>query len=248
MPLATLEEAIILRKYTILIILGLIALLSACERETVIYPEEGRDQMRVVGYASVTAAPDIATSQIGVQTFNTEVEPAVAESNRKSQAIIDALIREGIAEKDIQTSQFSIYPQRNYEDNKPEEIIGYQVNNTLSVVMRDLEAVGEVLQSTIDAGANSISGVNFSLDDPEPLRKEARIEAIKDARERAESMAEAAGIKLGDVISLNELTYPGPITVRADYDKAAAEAAVPVQPGELELTVQIELVFEILSD
>jgi uncharacterized protein YggE len=237
-----------LKKYTILIILGLIALLSACERETVIYPEEGRDQMRVVGYATITAAPDIATSQLGVQTFATEVEPAVAENNRKTQAIIDALIREGIAEKDIQTSQFSIYPQRNYEDNKPEEIIGYQVNNTLSVVMRDLEAVGEVLQSAIDAGTNNISGVTFSLDDPEPLRKDARIQAIKDARDRAESMAEAAGIKLGDVISLNELTYPGPITVRADYDKAAAEAAVPIQPGELELTVQIELVFEILSD
>jgi uncharacterized protein YggE len=237
-----------LKKYTILIILGLIVLLSACERETVIYPEEGRDQMRVVGYATITAAPDIATSQIGVQTFSTEVEPAVAENNRKTQAIIDALLREGIAEKDIQTSQFNIYPQRNYEDNKPEEIIGYQVNNTLSVVMRDLEAVGEVLQSAIDAGANSISGVTFSLDDPEPLRKDARIQAIKDARERSESMAEAAGIKLGNVISLNELTYPGPITVRADYDKSAAEAAVPIQPGELELTVQIELVFEILSD
>ena len=83
-----------MRKYTILIILGLIAALSACERDTVIFPDEGRDQMRVVGSASVTAAPDIATSQIGVQTFNTEVEPAVAENNRNYQELSDALLRE----------------------------------------------------------------------------------------------------------------------------------------------------------
>ena len=233
-----------LRKCVVLIILGIVAL-SGCERETVIFPDADQNQIRVVGTATVSTTPDIAKSQIGVQTFNSEVEPAVDENNRKAEAIIQALRQQGIEERDIQTSHFSIYPQRNYKDDRPEEIIGYQVDNSISVVIRDLTAIGKVLQSTIDAGANTISGVTFTLDDPEPFRSDARTKAIKNARERAQSMAEAAGIKLGKVISINEVSSSGYITARADYDKVAAAEEVPIQPGELELTVQVEMVFEI---
>jgi uncharacterized protein YggE len=234
-----------LRKYTILIILGLVAL-SACERETIVTPaDEQRDQIRVVGTATVRTSPDIATAQIGVQTFSKEVEPAITENNKKSEAVQEALRQQGVEEKDMRTIAFNVYPQRDYENNRPEDIIGYQVNNTISVVLRDLSSVGKTLQAAITAGANNISGVTFTLSDPESFRDDARIKAIEDARRKAESMAEAADIELGKVISMAEVSQSGSIVARAAYDEDAFEKEVPIQPGELELTVSVEMVFEI---
>ena len=229
--------------YTVLIALGLIAL-SACERETVIMPDSNDNRIYVTGSATVTTTPDIAITQLGVQTYNTEVEPAVDENNQKAEAIIAALRAQGVEDRDMKTSYFSIYPQRDYNENTY-EIIGYQVNNTISVTLRDLDAVGKTLQVAITAGANTISGLSFTLDDPEPFKDEARTKAIEDARRRAESMAEAAGIELGKVLSVSE-TSSGYYVGRAEsYDAGMAKNEVPVEPGELEVTIQVSMVFEI---
>jgi hypothetical protein len=238
---------IILKKYIflgILLIFGLVVL-SACERETVIMPDDRLHQMRVVGAATVVTSPDMAIAQIGVQTFNSEVDPAVEENNQKSQRIQEALIRQGVAEKDMKTVSFNIYPQRNYKDNRPEEIIGYQVNNTISVTIRDIGSVGKALQAAIDAGANNINGISFTLADPKSFEDEARVKAIEDAHQKAESMAQAAGFELGKIIGVNELSQTSPVIMRNDYDKSAAEAEVPISPGELELTARVELIYEI---
>jgi uncharacterized protein YggE len=230
--------------YTMLLILGLVSL-YACERETIVMSDENLNQIRVVGSASITTSPDIATVQIGVQTFNSELEAAIDENNRKSEAIQTALRQQGVEEKDIKTSSFNVYPQRDYQNNKPDVIVGYQVDNTVSAVIRDLDSVGKTLQAAIDAGANNIYGISFSLDDPRPFEDEARVKAIEDAREKAESMAEAAGIKLGKVLSINEISGSSPAVARAEYDEAVYKAEVPIQPGELELTMSVEVVFEI---
>ena len=235
-----------MRKYIALVILGLVAL-SACEDETIIFPaDEQQNRIRVVGAVTITTSPDIATASLGVQTFDREVEPAVDDNNRKAEAIIEALLGQGVEEKDVKTTSFNIYPQRDYTNNNPNEIIGYQVNNTVSVTLRDLDSVGKALQKAIDAGANTVSSLIFTLDDPEPIRQQARTKAIEDARERAESMATAAGIELGKVVNISELSAPGPIIYRAELEDAAYKSGVPVQPGELGLTVQVELVFAIL--
>lgn len=236
-----------MRKYLILVILGAL-FLSACEDQTIILPGDQQNQIYVSGTATIKAMPDIATIQIGVQTFHENVEEAVAENNRKAADIIAAMRQQGVAEKDIQTSRFNIYPQRDYKNNRPDRIIGFQVDNTISATVRDLDAIGKVLQATIDAGANNINGLNFSVDDPTSLRDEARAEAIKDARRRADVMAEAAGIEVGKVISITETSYPGPIIARKSFDAAAFEGAVPIQPGELELTIQVQVVFAIAED
>ncbi len=230
--------------FTTLIILGLFVL-SACERETILMSDDHLNQIHVVGTGTVTMSPDIATAQIGVQTFSSEVEPAINENNRKSDAIQAALRKQGIEEKDMRTSSFSIYPQRDYQHNKPDEIIGYQVNNTISVIIRDIDSVGKILQVAIDAGSNNIYGINFTLDDQEPFENEARVKAIENAREKAESMAEAAGINLGKVLSISESSGSWPIMAKADYDGREFSSEVPIQPGELELTISVEMVFEI---
>ncbi len=236
-----------MRKYLILVILGAL-FLSACEDETIILPSDQQKHIYVSGTATITAPPDIATVQIGVQTFNEDVEEAVAENNTKAEDIIAAIRQQGVAEKDIQTSRFNIYPQRDYQNNRPDKIIGFQVDNVVSATVRDLDDIGKVLQAAIDAGANNINGLNFSVDDPTSIRDEARAEAIKDARRRADIMAEAAGVEVGNVISITETSYPGPIIARESYDKAAFAGAVPIQPGELELTIQVQVVFAIAED
>jgi len=169
-----------------------------------------------------------------------------SEDNRKTDAVIAALRAQGVAEKDIRTTSFNIYPQRDYKGNNNYEIVGYQVNNTVSATLRDLDSVGKTLQLTIEAGANNISGISFTLDDPEPFRDEARTKAVEDARRRAEGMAEAAGIELGKVINISESSYSGYVVARGEsYDAAMAKEEVPIEPGELELTVQVSMVFAI---
>ncbi|MGQ9610881.1 MAG: SIMPL domain-containing protein [bacterium] len=230
------------------IAIGLISImaLSACEdKDTIILPGAvQQNQMQVTGIATTKKSPDIAIAQIGVQTINKEVEPAVAENNRKAEAIISTLKQLGISEKDIKTVSFNIYPLKDYKNNDPNTIIGFQVDNTVSVTFRKLDIVGKGLQAAITTGANNIYGIEFTLADPEPVRNELRVLAIQDARKKAENMAQAAGIQLGKIISINESSAT-PI-YRYAYDKAAAESAVPVQSGELYITVQVNIVYELL--
>lgn len=238
-----------MNKYNILayatIMVLSVFIFSACEEETIILPGEQQNQLRVVGTAKATETPDIATTQIGVQTFNREVEPAVAENNRIAEAIIGAMRQQGIDEKDIKTTNFSIYPQRNWQNGGQGEITGFQVDNMISVTIRNLNIVGKALQAAINAGANNVYGLNFGIDDTETLKRELRLKAIEDARKQAEDIASAAGVELGKIITINDVSYSIP-SARVDYDKAAAESAVPIQAGDLDITVQVEIVFSIL--
>jgi len=106
--------------------------------------------------------------------------------------------------------------------------------------------VGQILQAGIDGGANNVSGLYFTLEDPDSLLQEARVQAVADARRRAEALVEAAGAKLGRVLSIRETSpWYGPVMARADFAKAEGADAVPVQPGELQVTGQVEVVFQI---
>jgi hypothetical protein len=200
--------------------------------------------IHVAGTGTVKLKPDIANVQIGVQTFNADAQVAVSENNDRTQAIIDAVKQLGVADKDIQTTQFSVTPQRDWTKPDP-NIIGFQVNNTVAVKMRNLDDVGKVLQASVDAGANNIFGLDFTVDDPTPFKNDARVKAIEDARQRAESMAKASGVKVGKPTSIVETSAGTPPIYRTNLDKAAAESSVPVEVGELELTVTVDVVFEI---
>lgn len=226
----------------------LMGLLSGCETgDTIISPTGGTDdRIYVNGSATVTANPDIAQAQLGVQTFADSVAEAVAENNTRSAAIQAAMSAQGIAAKDMHTTGFNVYPQMDYEKDRAGVVVGYWATNTLNVRMRNLAKVGEVLQAGIEAGANNVSGLYFSLEDPDSLLQEARVQAVADARQRAVALVEAAGAKLGKVLSIRETSpWYGPVMARADFDKAEGAASVPVQPGELEVTGQVEVVFAI---
>ena len=188
-------------------VLSILVLVSACTEITL--PANESDGIHVSGSSTVQALPDIATMQVGVQTFAAKAEEAVAENNGKVEATIASLLEKEIAEADIQTASFNISPQREYKANRPPVVIGFNVSNMLSVKIRDLDRVGEILQATIDMGANNVYGLTFSIEDPTSLKQQARKLAIEDAQARAEVMATAAGVTVGKPIRIQETSWGG---------------------------------------
>lgn len=231
------------RIVSVLVLLAFSVVLFACEdTDNITISSDTQNQMRVTSSATITKTPDIATSQIGVQTIAKEVDDAINENNKKADAIINALKNLGVDEKDIKTTSFNVYPQRDYANNNPNVIVSYQVDNMLYVTFRDITKAGKGLQTAINAGANNIYGISFTFSETESVINEARTKAIQNARTKAESMASAAGIELDKIISVNEVSSSSPIYSR-DYSKADAEGAVPIQSGEQDITVQVELVY-----
>lgn len=220
--------------------------LSGCGGDTVLASASTAQvyTIHVSGRGSTTVTPDMAETRVGVQTFAETADLAVSVNNELTEAVIAAIEAEGVQASDIQTSSFSVRPQRDYRGEEPPPIVGFWVDNTLSVRIRDLSTAGRVLQASIEAGANNVNGLTFTLSDPDPPVREARTRAIEDARAKAETLAAAAGVEVGKVMTIREMSGVIPVFFRAELD-AAAGASVPVAPGELEVSAQVEVVFEI---
>ncbi len=204
----------------------------------------------VVGQGKVNVRPNMAQATIGVEV----VKPTVDEASSEAQAVMEAVLkvlREQVdAEKDVQTSGFSIWVERPYgPDNLPGEKAFYHVSNQVSVTIRDLDRVGEVLDSAIEVGANSIYGVNFSVADADELEAEARQIATANAQAKAEELAALNKVKLGDVVSISEVIGSGTSFFAGGFQYPAAYGmgggAGPVAPGELQMTLQLQVVYEI---
>jgi len=202
----------------------------------------------VVGMGKAYGTPDVANVTIGVETSDESVQKAVDDNAAKMTDIIAALKDLGIAGKDIQTSNFSVWAEREpqrLEVEGAEGPVTYRVNNQVSVKVRDLGLLGDVLDQVVAAGANNIYGIGFSVDDPTDLQAEARANAVEDARARAESLAELNGVQVGDVLSISEvITGAGPV-----YERAAAAvpygAGAPIEPGELEVQMSVQITYAI---
>jgi hypothetical protein len=223
--------------------------LSACAAPTVGNSQEQPHTISVSGTGTAYGKPDLATVQIGVQSRNTDPAQAVADANAKIAAIMDALKGLGIEDKDIQTTNFSVSAQQDYdpETGRPQNTFTYVVDNTLSVAVRDLSKVGEALGQAVEAGANSIYGVSFSVSDMTALEAEARGQAMADAKARAEQLAQAAGVTLAAPMSINEFTS-GPIPYAVDVKAEAAvggAAPVPISTGQVQVTLQVNVTYTI---
>ncbi|MDW8325859.1 MAG: SIMPL domain-containing protein [Anaerolineales bacterium] len=231
-------------------VLGL-SLLTACAAPAVVTgsePGQTHNTISVSGSGQAFGRPDLAIVQIGVSSSGPDLGETLAQNNRRADAILAALKALGIEDKDLQTSNFSIYPQRDYDPQtgQPKDTITYHVDNTLSVTVRDLSKLSRVLSEAVTAGANHIHGIAFSVADPAALEAEARAKAMADARARAEQLAKAAGVTLGSPISISESFNYAPPTPLA-LDRAAAEAvsAVPIATGQLQVSIQVNVTYEI---
>ncbi|MDP1626943.1 SIMPL domain-containing protein [Parvibaculum sp.] len=212
-----------------------------------------RDEPRIItitGEGKATAAPDIAYISTGVVTEGKTAAEALAANTKAMAEVFAGLKDAGIAEKDMQTSQFSVYPV--YEQQEPQrqpqtpKIGGYRVQNQLTVTVRDLAALGGILDKVVSLGSNQMNGINFSIDKPEPLLDEARKDAVKDALRKAKLYAGAAGVSLGQIVSISEngSGMPQPYYAK-DMMMRAEASSVPVAAGEQTITASVNLVIKI---
>jgi uncharacterized protein YggE len=203
----------------------------------------GMRQVTVVGRGEVKGRPDTATVQIGVETEAANAQEALAQNTAQAQALQQKLEELGIAKEDIQTSNFNIYPTYGQDGR---QITGYHVSNSVSVKIRNLDQAGTLLDQVVQAGANSVSGISFSVADPDELLKQARTQAIADAKVRAQELASAGGASVGDVLVISEnvgAQPPIPLPMLARAEMAQDAAAVPVQPGEQTFSVDVQVTF-----
>jgi len=204
----------------------------------------------VSGSGKAVLTPDIAYVNIGVQTEDPQASNAVSKNNQLTQKVIDALLSMGVAEKDIQTTNFSIYPQVQYDNNgKPTGEIKYQVNNSIYVTVRDLDQIGSLLDTVVKAGANTINGIQFDVSDKTEALATARKNAVENAKTIAEELTQAANVTLGAVQSIVYTRGVPPVPIYKsrgmEAEMAVGASNVPISPGEMVINVDVNIVYQI---
>jgi len=204
-------------------------------------------KITVSGQGSVMVKPDIAYIDLGVNTEHADAKTAQANNSAQQTLVINAIKSLGIAEADIKTSGYSMYPKYEYSTNGTSRIVGYTVHNTVTVTVRNIDKVGETIDAAIGAGANIASGIRFSLSDSNAYYAQALKQAIANAKSKSGAIAQALGVAVGNPIEIieNGGSYMPVIYAEADMMKGNAmmDTAMPVQTGELEVTATITAVF-----
>lgn len=211
-------------------------------------PTAPRTDLGVSGTGRVFIAPDTAIASIGVDITAPTLAEATKQASDQMTAVINAIKAQGVDAKDIQTSSYNVYPITNQsKEGETPKITGYHVTNIVTVKIRNIANVGKVLDAAIAAGANSINSVMFTVDNPAKAQEEARTLAVKDAMAKAQTLATAAGVKVGKIIVISELSGGvQPIYKTVEYAvPQAAGGAGPVETGQNEIAVTVEMHFEI---
>ena len=219
-------------------------------------------QISVAGKGEKSVKPDVAVISFAVVSSGKKLNTVQDENSKKSSAVIDFLKGKGVAEKDLKTTYYQISPQYQYYDNppcynspcparRPPEIVSYEIKNRVEVKVHDLNKVDELLEGVVAKGANDVDSVRFQIDDEEAVLAEVRELAIKDAKERAEKLAQDLGVRLGRVLSFYEGGVAQPYTQDV-YGMGGvsgmslkAVAAPSVQPGEQELQSNVTITYEL---
>ena len=201
----------------------------------------------VAGTGESHGKPDFAQVQVGVVTEAPTAAEALRKNNEAMSQLIVMIRKRGIEDRDLQTVQFNVSPRYKYDktQQEPPRIAGYQVTNEVHVKVRNLLALGSFLDETVSMGANQVRGISFGVAEPVQLMDEARRKAIADAQRRARVYAEAAGLKLGKSIRIDEQagSHPGPYP--AARMETTAASSVPVAPGEQTFSVTVTVTYAI---
>lgn len=206
------------------------------------------ETVSVTGLGRTTLTPDRYTFSVGVQTIAPTVDAAVTENNQRVASVLAALKRAGADEKEIRTSNFSIYPQQVYEQGQSPRITGYQVSNNITVTRDKVTDAGKLLQVAVTAGVNVSSGLQFLVSDPTRGRDQGLKAAVDDARSKASLLAQAAGRTLGRALTIAEGSAPVPPPRPYGLQMAMAKAdtaEVPVEAGTQEMTYTVSIVYEL---
>jgi uncharacterized protein YggE len=203
----------------------------------------------VSGEGKVSVTPDIVTLSLGIQAQAATVAEAQSQAATAMSAVMTALADNGVADKDIQTQYFSISQVTRWDDTKNEQIvIGYQVNNMVTAKIRNVENAGPIIDAVAAAGGDytRINNISFSVDDPTPYYEQARQKAMDDAKAKAGQLASLAGVSLGKPTYISEGSVTPPIIYRdAGMAAVPAPTTTPVSPGEIELTLDVQVAYAI---
>lgn len=209
------------------------------------------DTLMVSGTGKILAKPDVAITDLTINVDAPTATAAQTEANKKSQAVVDFLKARGIDEKDIRTSGYNIYPQYDYVEGRS-NIRGYQVTQSLTVKIRELDKANTVLDGVVDAGVNQVGGLNFTIDDPEQLKADAREKAIADANEKARELEDQLGVDLGKIVSFSEaqdgyypVAYMKNDMMVAGRGGGAESAPMALPTGENEIVVTVSITYQI---
>lgn len=205
-----------------------------------------QDLFTVTGEGKVTVVPDTAIVDLGITANLPTVKAAQTQANTIINKITDELKKLGIDPKDIKTSNYSVYPQYNYQQNN--RITGYQVNVSVTVTVREIDKVNEVIDAATANGANTVGGIQLTVDEEQQktLTQQARDLAVKEAKDKAASLAKAAGITLGKIINIQEgFTTPRPIYAKEMMAMGGGgQADTQISPGSTDITSSVTLFYE----
>jgi uncharacterized protein YggE len=231
-----------------IVALGMVTL--ACKTETsVLMPNEETPGVNVSGSGSAFGEPDIALLSLGVSVEADTVGAARTQASDGMDAMLEAMKTNGVEEKDIQTSRFSVQPVYDYPINASPVLRGFIVDNMVTAKVRTIDNTGDVIDAALEAGGNlaRIESLSFTIDDPSALEDTAREEAMAEARRKAQALATAGGVELGAPRTITESggARPIPYAESAAYDLAQGASISPVQLGELEVQVEVQVIYEL---
>lgn len=211
-------------------------------QQTTPTPQTAGRHITVVGHGEASARPDTAIVQIGVETQAATAREALAQNNTQAKALQDRLTSLGVAARDMQTTGFGIYPVYN---NDGRQVTGYRVTNSVTVKIRNLDQAGALLDQVVQAGANSIYGISFTVDNPQAQMNQAREAAVRDAKARADVLAKAGGATVGELLVISESigVTPPPMPLAARAEVAQDSASVPLQAGEQIFSIDVQVTY-----
>lgn len=236
-------------KFLVFTVLAFALILSACGPATINQAAAPVNRtLNVNGTGSTYLTPDIAYIYIGVHTEGPTASEAVEANKEQTNAVLDALKNAGVEDKDLRTTNFSIYPSQQYSPDGTVAGTIYMVDNTVYVTVRDLDGLGSLLDEVIAAGANTINSIQFDVADKTAAVTEARAKAVKDAEVQAQQLADASGVTLGEIQNISSYdSSPYPIAEGKGGGGGAMAASSPVsiQPGQLTITVSVSATYGI---
>jgi uncharacterized protein len=238
-----------MKKLSILVVLVLAVLIAVPAIAQTGLAGARPPSITVAGTGESHGKPDFAQVQVGVVTEALTAAEALKKNNEAMSQLIVMIRKRGIEDRDLQTVQFNVSPHYKYDKNQqePPKISGYQVTNEVHVKVRNLLALGAFLDETVSLGVNQIRGISFGVAEPSLLLDEARKKAVADAQHRAVIYAEAAGLKIGKPIRIDEQTGGRPVPYPMVRMDAAAASAVPVAPGEQMFSVIVTVSYAIVD-
>lgn len=235
--------------YSIVLVAALLAVFLAVKSYVTLNPRPlplAQATVTVSGEGEAVGIPDIATITFSVIEQSDTVVSVTEASNATMANVVAVLKGAGIADEDIQTSSYNLSPRYDYTKISRGEIVGYQITQSVTVKVRQLDTIGAVIDVVTQAGINDVSSPYFEIDDPDQVKTEARAEAFTKAQAKAESLADAAGVQLGDIVTFSEDSpsyYPSYNSYAFGAEEKALDTAAVIEPGSQEFTVTVSVTY-----